>query len=690
MRASSSVVDQASQLAAAGRHAEVIEYLGTRARIELEESPSLALLYGTAHARLGHNEEGARWLDLALDGARKRDDSAVEQRALNARGAAALVCGRIDEAAKKFTEALMTASRSGDFAMTGRCSNNLGIISNLRGRHAEAIGSWEIAVAAYERVGLRQGVGGCYHNLGVSYREQGALDRALMEAQRAVEEAEAAGDQGLLPTAMRGRAEILLSRGELDNARRELDRVREIRRRVADPVEEGEDLRVAAAVMVAEGDLAGAEHRLREVIAGAEGHERPQLLADATRDLAVLLRRTGRTGDAQAAARTAHAIYTRLGAEREIRNLAGHDWDADFGAELGRALEPLHEAQVLADGGHYPELLTWLAGRPREEIEQSPMLALLSGIGHSRLGRLEEGRQWAMLALSRARQVGDQRMEVRALNVCGAIALERGGIKEATYFFAQAQEQAMQHNDLASVGRCANNLGIIANMQGDYPRAVGDYTRAIGAYERAKFHRGIAEVQHNLAITLREQGRLNEALQAADAAVRATERLGDRQLEAQAIAGRAEIRIAQGGARLAIREAEHALAMHRDLKDVVRETEDMRILAVALGMAGKTAEATTMLQEVIDRATTHERPLLVAAAQRDLARLMAREGQLGAAKKVAQAARATFERLGATVEIAKLDALLEGRPFTEPTASPDKPAPSSPSPSPESARAPRP
>jgi ATP/maltotriose-dependent transcriptional regulator MalT len=152
-------------------------------------------------------------------------------------------------------------------------------------------------------------------------------------------------------------------------------------------------------------------------------------------------------------------------------------------------------------------------------------------------------------------------------------------------------------------------------------------------------------------------------MEAADAAVREAERLGDHHLEAQALAGRAEIRIARSEPELAIREAERALAVHRELKDAVRETEDLRILAVALGSAGKTDEAKAMLRTVIERATEHERPLLVAIAQRDLAHLLAREGAVAAAKQVAERARATFERLGAGVEIARLDALLESPDF---------------------------
>src|SRR6266446_10277237 len=175
MHSPSSVMDTARQLTAAGRHAEVIEYLGAQPANELADSPSLALLFGTAHARLGRHDEGQRWLDLALDLARKRDEQAVERDALNARGAIALVSGRIDEAADYFTQALLAASRDGDASTTARCSNNLGIISNLRGRHAEAIGSWEIAAAAFERAGLRRGVAECRHNQAIAYRDQGAF-----------------------------------------------------------------------------------------------------------------------------------------------------------------------------------------------------------------------------------------------------------------------------------------------------------------------------------------------------------------------------------------------------------------------------------------------------------------------------------------------------------------------------------
>ena len=654
----SPVVAKARSLAAAGHHAALVEFLGSRTQSELED-PTLELLYGIAQARLGRHKQGLEWIDRALATARLRREHGVERHALNARGAIALMSGNLTEAADSCTQALMAASRDGDHATTGRASNNLGVISHLRGRHAEAISSWEIAAAAYHRAGIQTGVADCHHNLANAYREQGALDKALATADQAVAVAEATRDETLYAMTLRGRAEIRAVRSEPELARRDLDRIRVIRSQMPDPVAEAEDLRIQALVMVAEDQQARAEKALREVVGRAEMHDRLLLQGEATRDLANLLRRARRDDEAQAAAQTARAMFARMGAESEIRKLAALGWDESFAAKLQGTLAPVHIAQQYADAGKYAELLAYLEQRSRDELEESAMLTLLLGIAHSRLGRLEVGQQWAMVAQLRARSLKDRMMEVRALNVCGAIALERGGIDEATYFFTRAQEEASDGNDMVTVGRCSNNLGIIANMQGDHKRAVIAYTRAIASYEQAKFARGVAEARHNLGIACRAQGRLDRALETANLAIQEAQALGDKQLTAQAIAGLAEIHVARGEADLALTAVEQATTTHREMKDPVREAEDLRIKAGALALKGRREDAESMLRQVIIRATEHGRPLLLAMAERDLALLLLQAGDSVGGKAAAQRARSTFQRLSARAEIDKLDGLLE-------------------------------
>src|SRR2546425_10911077 len=120
MTTSAIVVDKVRQLTAAGQHAEVVNYLAARQGSELVESASLALLYGTAQARLGRHAEGLRWLDLALDEARRRDERAVEGQALNARGAIPVAGGGLVAAPDYITKALTTAGRDGAISISAR------------------------------------------------------------------------------------------------------------------------------------------------------------------------------------------------------------------------------------------------------------------------------------------------------------------------------------------------------------------------------------------------------------------------------------------------------------------------------------------------------------------------------------------------------------------------------------------
>ena len=100
--------------------------------------------------------------------------------------------------------------------------------------------------------------------------------------------ASSCGDPAALT--LRARAEFHALRGELDLAHHDLDALAALRGFVPNAIHDAEDLRVAAVVRAAEGDLAAAERALHEVIRCAEVYGQPQLQAAASRDLAVLLR----------------------------------------------------------------------------------------------------------------------------------------------------------------------------------------------------------------------------------------------------------------------------------------------------------------------------------------------------------------------------------------------------------------
>jgi hypothetical protein len=121
------------------------------------------------------------------------------------------------------------------------------------------------------------------------------------------------------------------------------------------------------------------------------------------------------------------------------------------------------------------------------------------------------------------------------------------------------------------------------------------------------------------------------------------------------------VNVARGKPQQAIQQVERALEVHRALKDPVREAEDLRILALAVGRGGKPRDSENLLRQVIACATEHKRAWLMATAQRDLAQLLLREGKVADANAEAQEARMTFDRLGAWAEVEKLDAQFKDR-----------------------------
>ena len=170
-------------------------------------------------------------------------------------------------------------------------------------------------------------------------------------------------------------------------------------------------------------------------------------------------------------------------------------------------------------------------------------------------------------------------------------------------------------------------------MQGDDNQAVGAFTRALAPTNGLSYPRGIVESYHNLAIAFRESGRLDDAEQAAHDALQEADAAGRSAVEAQVLAGLAEIHIARGDAASQSRRRRRARAVHAELKDPVREAEDMRIMAVARGAAGHDGDAERQLREVLAARQPHtdgrcSRP----RAERDLARVFVRAAKIAAAQ----------------------------------------------------------
>lgn len=326
--------------------------------------------------------------------------------------------------------------------------------------------------------------------------------------------------------------------------------------------------------------------------------------------------------------------------------------------ELSGESRLLTELRELTDRGRHRDVADRLAALPADQVASRAPLALLAAEAYGRLGEYDDANRWAAAALAVARARGDRHAEVRALNDCGAIALERGDGAGAEHWFLAALELCRQFHDHAAQARCFNNIGIVANLRGDAASALANYELALAAYQQAGSVRGLAETHHNIAISRLHRGDARGALSAAEQAVRLAGQIGDERLAAQALAGRAEVHLSTGDVALAAAELEHVVVAYTRLNHPVGLAEAWRLQAAVSRAHGALAEAVVTLMNAAETARLHGSAHTLAEIERDLGDAFEAAGDAVAGRAARERAIAIYQRLGAGHAAARLIALL--------------------------------
>ena len=165
-----------------------------------------------------------------------------------------------------------------------------------------------------------------------------------------------------------------------------------------------DDLLVAAKVLANEGQLSKAEGALRDVIAAADQHRRPHLMAEAIRDLALVLRQAGRTQEAEALLEraiqlepdTPDILFWRLGdvyfQKGEYRRVI---------QVVGKMRDPGEGARLLASAYAHLDMLDE-AYRWRDEVLRRQPGFTVSGWMDTQPDALEDDRERFRIGLLRA------------------------------------------------------------------------------------------------------------------------------------------------------------------------------------------------------------------------------------------------------------------------------------------------
>lgn len=231
------------------------------------------------------------------------------------------------------------------------------------------------------------------------------------------------------------------------------------------------------------------------------------------------------------------------------------------------------------------------AARYREALELYERLAsngdppgsdvkLAAATAATRLGALDRATALATEALAQAGARADSDGRMRASNLLGAIAFERGELDEAERAFSVAVEFARELGDTLLAARAANNLASVAHLRGRPEVALGLYRSALLSYQRLGDRRGAAETWHNLGLCSRHMNDLREADTAALEAVRHAELAGDPALIALAVLGRAEIDLDRRDFELALSQISRAGRSAAESGDPILAAEVRRVRAL--------------------------------------------------------------------------------------------------------------
>jgi tetratricopeptide (TPR) repeat protein len=238
-----------------------------------------------------------------------------------------------------------------------------------------------------------------------------------------------------------------------------------------------------------------------------------------------------------------------------------------------------HQLRELVRTGRFREALE--AYRRAGAVAPRADALLLAATAATRLGELDPAEKLAGEAARRFAERGDFDGRMRALNLLGVIGFERGQLAEAESRLAEALSIAYRLDDSLLAARACNNLASVAHLRGRPEEAVGLYRGALLGYQRLGDRRGTAETYHNLGLTYRQLADYDEAEKAVMQAVRHAESVGEPTLIALTSGGRAELRIDQGDAALALLELDRASRVAELAGDVIGVAELRRIRAVA-------------------------------------------------------------------------------------------------------------
>ena len=344
--------------------------------------------------------------------------------------------------------------------------------------------------------------------------------------------------------------------------------------------------------------------------------------------------------------RRAHAAYFLIMAEDGAPQIAG-------GAE-----QPLWLERFFSEHDNIRAALAWLtrAGNAEWGLRLARALSQF-WIEHS---HPSEGREWiaALLKLPG----GSALMRMRAMVVAYSICNRQGDYASALKGIRESLALARQLGDQANIAGCLNGLAVTQSLLGNYSAAKESCTEAFRAWEDLGEPASATRVLSNLADISKAEADYALARSLHEQAFSRFQELGDRSGMAWSLNHQGDVARAQGDILAARRVYEQGLAIFRELNDGPGVASSLLDLGRLASEEGAHVHAHSLFAESLRISRQLGRKWDVAGLLEELARSAARQARWERALRLAGAATALRERIGAPLaptEKVKLDSDLD-------------------------------
>jgi tetratricopeptide (TPR) repeat protein len=279
---------------------------------------------------------------------------------------------------------------------------------------------------------------------------------------------------------------------------------------------------------------------------------------------------------------------------------------------------------------------------------------MLAAQAAARIGEFEVSTRLTNAALADFEHLQDFDGMLESSHLLGAIAFERGRIREAERRFLAVAHLAEGAGKPGYVARSALALGRVSHLRGEYNRAASLHQRALDVSEQIDDVRGIAEACHLLGTSLREAGDGAEAGGYAMRAVEAAERAGAPGLLAMTLLGRAALKLAWDEFDCALEDIHRAELLAWSEGNEPHRLEAERLTALIALRRGDPVEAHRRACRVCVRAADAQLALLAADARAIVSQALKAMGRHTEAVAAREAATVAFRSLGAAGRMAHL------------------------------------